>query len=153
MPSARRARLEQHRLAHEAGDEDAARPLVELARRAAPARPLPRVHDDDLVADRHRLVLVVRDVGDGQAEALLQAADLLAHRAAQARVEVRERLVEQQHRRLEDQRARERDALLLAARELARQPLVQADQADACASAARARSRACAFAAPATRRP
>ena len=121
--------VEQHRLAHEAGDEFAPRPLVELARRAD-LRHLAALHDDDAVAHRHRLLLVVRHVGDGQAEALLQAADLLAHRAAQAGIEVRERLVEQQHRRLEDERARERDALLLAAGELARQALVHRHQAD-----------------------
>ena len=61
------------------------------------------------------LALVVRDVGDGEAEALLQGTDLLAHRAAQTRVEVRERLVEEQHGRLEDEDegAGECDALLL----------------------------------------
>src|ERR1019366_6121897 len=62
------------------------------------------------------LALVVRDVGDGEAEALLQGTDLLAHRAAQTRVEVRERLVEEQHGRLEDEDedegAGECDALL-----------------------------------------
>ena len=39
---------------------------------------------------------------------------------AQLGVEIGERLVEQDHRRLVDQRARERDALLLAAGELVR---------------------------------
>jgi hypothetical protein len=62
-------------------------------------------------------------------QALLQRADLLAHLAAQARVEVGQRLVEQQHRRLQHQRARQRHALLLAAGEFARQPVVEADQA------------------------
>ena len=57
------------------------------------------------------------------AEALLQVADLLAHLPAQPRVEIGQRLVEQQHRGLEHQRARDRDALLLAARQLRRQPL------------------------------
>ena len=49
---------------------------------------------------------------------LLQLADLHAHRLAQLGVEVRQRLVEQQHVGPDDQRARQRDALLLAAREL-----------------------------------
>src|SRR5439155_12798622 len=55
---------------------------------------------------------------------LLQALDLAAHLMAQPRVEVRERLIEEQDVRPLDQRARERDALLLAAGEL-RGPPVQ----------------------------
>ncbi len=133
--------VEQHRLAHEGGDELAAGALVQLGRRAGLRDPAV-VHHDDLVADRHRLGLVVRHVGDGQREAPLQRADLLAHRAAQPRIEVRQRLVEQQHRRLEHQRAGQRDALLLAARQLARQPLVEAGQAD---QRERARARRCAL--------
>jgi len=59
------------------------------------------------------------------AEAALQVADFAAHLRAQLGVEVGERLVEQQHAWLDDDRARERDALLLAARELMRHlPLV-----------------------------
>ena len=50
----------------------------------------------------------------------LQALQLEAHPLAQLRVEVGQRLVEQQQRRLHDQRAREREALLLAAGELRR---------------------------------
>ena len=44
---------------------------------------------------------------------------------AQLGVEVGQRLVEQDHRRVVDQRARERDALLLAARELVRKALAE----------------------------
>ena len=40
----------------------------------------------------------MRDVDDGERQPLLQLADLLAHLPAQPRVEVRQRLVEQQHR-------------------------------------------------------
>ncbi len=116
-------------VAHEAGDERVARLLVELARRAL-LRDRALVHHDDAVGHRHRLRLVVRHVDDGQREALLQLADLLAHLPAQARVEVGQRLVEQQHRRLEHQRARHRDALLLAAGELRGQARVEAGQAD-----------------------
>ena len=49
----------------------------------------------------------------------LQREQLVAHLHAQLRVEVRQRLVEQQHLRLDREGARERDALLLAAGELA----------------------------------
>ena len=72
----------------------------------------------------------MRDVDDGERQALLQVADLLAHLPAQPRVEVRQRLVEQQHAGLEHQRARDGDALLLAARELRRQTRVEALEAD-----------------------
>ena len=71
----------------------------------------------------------MRDVGHGQLQALLQRADLLAHAAAQPRVQVGQRLVEQQHAGLQHQRARHRHALLLPAGELARQALLEAGQA------------------------
>ena len=52
---------------------------------------------------------------------LLQDADLARHLLAQRGIQVGQRLVEQQHARLDRQRARQRDALLLAAGQLARQ--------------------------------
>ena len=61
---------------------------------------------------------VTIDAGDAQSS--LQASDLSPHLHAQLRVEVRERLVEEQHLGLHDQGARERDPLLLSARELVR---------------------------------
>ena len=51
--------------------------------------------------------------------------NLGAHLNAQARVEVRERLVHQEHARVADDRAPHRDALALAARELTRLALQQ----------------------------
>ncbi len=54
----------------------------------------------------------------------------LAHPDAQERVERRERLVEQQDLRVGDQRAGQRHALLLAARELGRQALGEALHVD-----------------------
>ena len=50
----------------------------------------------------------------------MDALELDLHLLAQLQVERAERLVEQQHARLEHERTRERDALLLAARELVR---------------------------------
>ena len=61
---------------------------------------------------------------------LLQRADFAAHFLAQLRVEVGQRLVHQAHRRLGDDRAAERDALLLAAGELGRLALEQFLQAE-----------------------
>ena len=83
----------------------------------------------------------------------LQLADLLPHLDAQLGVEIRQRLVEQQHARPDDDRARERDALLLAARELAGELLLVAGEPDerqhVADRARRSRRRACAR----TRRP
>ena len=60
------------------------------------------------------------DVDRGDPELVVQAADLEAHLLAQVGVEVRQRLVEQQHLGLDDDGARERHALLLAAGQLGR---------------------------------
>ncbi len=129
--ASRRARRAAHAVgvAHEARDERVARLLVELARRAF-LRDGRLVHHDDAVGDRHRLGLVVRDVDDRQRQALLQLADLLAHLPAQPRVQVRQRLVEQQDRGLEHERARDGHALLLAAGELGRQAVGKPVEAD-----------------------
>ena len=53
------------------------------------------------------------------------------HLLAQLQVERAERLVEEEDRRLVDDRARERDSLPLAARELHRLAVAEARQADA----------------------
>ena len=58
-----------------------------------------------------------------------------------ARVEVAGRLVGEEQRGRVDQRARDRDALLLAAGELVRQVLLAARARPTAASAARARAR------------
>ncbi len=55
------------------------------------------------------------DQQEGDADGALQALELELHRLAQLLVEGGERLVEQQHLRLERQRARQGDALALAA--------------------------------------
>ena len=78
----------------------------------------PRVEDGQAVAHRQRLLLVVGDVDEGDADLALDALELDLHLLAQLEVERAERLVEQQHLRAVDDRARERDALALPAREL-----------------------------------
>ncbi len=60
----------------------------------------------------------------------MQPGELVEHRAADLRVERRQRLVQQQHLGPDRERARDRDALLLAARELARIALRIARHAD-----------------------
>ena len=73
--------------ADEVGDESVGRALVDLERRAElfeHAAP----HHGDAVADRQRLRLVMRDEDGGDAEALLDVADLVPHLLPQLGVEV-----------------------------------------------------------------
>ena len=110
-------------------DEQVGRPLVELHRRAD-LLDHAVVHHGDAVADRVRLLLVVGDEDGGEPEPLLQFAQLAAHLDPQLGVEVGQRLVEQQHLRLDGDGARQRDALLLAAGELRRTAVGEMRQAD-----------------------
>ena len=119
----RRDQVDRRR-ADEAGDEQAVGPVVEVVRRADLLDPA-LAHADDAVGHGRRLDLVVGDEDRGHAELALQRLDLGAHGQPQRGVEVGERLVEQQELRLLDQRAGERDALLLAAGQLARPAVEQ----------------------------
>ena len=78
------------------------------------------VHHHDAVGHRERFFLVVRHHDGGDAEPALQRLDLVAQAQPHARIERGERLVEQQQAGRGRERARERDALLLAAGELHR---------------------------------
>ena len=60
----------------------------------------------------------MRDVKRRSPELAVQAADLELHLLAQLPVQRAQRLVHQEHCRLDDHRPRERDALLLATRQL-----------------------------------
>ncbi len=100
--------------ADEAGNERARRLLEDLARRAGLAD-MPLIHHHHQVGQRHRFVLAVRDMDEANAKLALQAFQFLAHADPQKRVKSRQRFVKQQHVRFGNQRACERDALLLAA--------------------------------------
>ena len=85
----------------------------------------------DAVAHRQRLGLVVRDVDGGDAEAALQRRDLRAGLDAELGVEVRQRLVHEEHLRLAHDRAAHGDALTLATGErlrLAGQVLLEVEE-------------------------
>ena len=71
----------------------------------------------------------MRHVDERDADVLLDALELDLHLLAQLEVERAERLVEQQHLRAVDDRARERDALALAAGQLRRAAAAEAGQA------------------------
>ena len=98
-------------------------------------RPLPhhapRPHEGHPVAQGERLGLVVRDPQARRPEVGLERLDLGPRRLAERGVEVREGLVEQEDLGLDGDRAGERDALLLAARERRDGPVVQPAQVDA----------------------
>ena len=63
------------------------------------------------------------------ADFLLQVDELDLHFLAQLGVECRQRLIQEQHRRMSDQCAADGDALLLAAGEFMRIALSEADEA------------------------
>src|SRR5690348_11351849 len=107
------------RRADEASDERVDRRVVELEGVAA-LLDNAVTHHDDAVGHRHRLDLVMRDVDRRRLQALVQLLDLGAHLHAKLRVQIRQRLVEQEHLRVAHDRASHRDALALAAGELAR---------------------------------
>ena len=71
----------------------------------------------DLVGERRRVLVVVRDEQRRQRELAQQLVQLAADGRLRVRVERGERLVEEQHARVARERARERDALALAAGE------------------------------------
>jgi hypothetical protein len=92
----------------------------------------PVAHDHDPVRQLERLLLVVRHVDGRDPELTLDLADLLAQGDADLRVERGERLVEEEDLRLDRERACERDALLLATRQLVRVPaaaILEVDEA------------------------
>ena len=107
------------RLADERHHELVRRLVVELAW-AGDLLDVSLVHHDDAVGDLHRLFLVVRDEHRRRVRLVVQPPQPDAQLGADARVERTERLVEQEHLRLGRERAGQRHALALAARQLGR---------------------------------
>ncbi len=97
------------------------------------------VHEHrEQIADAHRFDVIVRDVEDRTGKPLTNADDFIAHGASQRRIEMRQRLVEQQCERIRKQRAGDRGALALATGKLARSPVeMRLKRASAPAVAAR----------------
>ena len=87
---------------------------------------------DDRIAHRHGLDLIVGHVDGRGLQPLMQILDLGPHLGAQAGVEVRERLVEQEHARRADDRPSHRDTLPLTARQLTRQAIEVRLQTEDC---------------------
>ena len=127
-----RNRQEVHlRAADEAGDEQVARMVIELERRAGLLDDAALQHDD-LVGHRHGLDLVVGDVDHGRGELLVQPGKLDPHLYAQSGIEIGERLVEQEDLGLPHDGAADGDALALAARQVLGLALQQRVRAAGC---------------------
>lgn len=77
------------------------------------------VHDHNPIRQCEGLVLIVSDKERRHFEAADQRMEVFAKSHAQLRIQVREGLIEEQHFWLQRKRSRQRNALLLAARELA----------------------------------
>src|SRR5499426_3716932 len=117
------------RRADEARDEQVLRPVVKLERRADLFHQAV-MHDHDAVGERHGLDLIVGDVDGRSFQALMQFLDFGAHGDAKLGVEIRQRLVEQEHLRIAHDGAAHGDALALAAGELARIAAEQGAEAE-----------------------
>ena len=121
--------VEEVRLPHEARHERVRRPLVERTRRRHLLEPRPSrmtaTRSERSIASSWSWVTRTTVI----AERPLKLAELRTHRLAERPVERAERLVHQEDARVEDERPRERDPLLLPARQLARQPVAVARQA------------------------
>ena len=128
--------LRQHTLHHvhrrrpdEAGDEEVVGVVVEHLRRVD-LQEHALAHHRHAVAHRHRLDLVVGDVDRGDAEVLLERLDVGSHLHAELRVEVRQRLVHQEHLGIADDRTPHRHPLALAAGEHPRLAVEQLGEAE-----------------------
>ena len=118
-------RRRAHRLRH----RDARRRRIQVHWRAG-LLDTPGGHDNDAVGERHRLDLVVGDIDHRQPERLMQPGKFVPHPHPQPRVEVRQRLVKQQHGGVADDGAADRHPLPLPARQLARPPVEQRGQVE-----------------------
>lgn len=120
---------EQVAAAQEVRDERGAGLGVHVVR-GADLFGLSGAHEDDAVAERQRLFLVVRDEDGGGACGAQDAADFLAGGVPELRVEVAERFVQQQQGGARREGAGQGDALLLSAAEFVRAAALEDGQAD-----------------------
>src|SRR4029434_5630680 len=120
--------LEDLRLAQEVPHEGGDRLFVETARRADLLHAT-AMHHRDAVGEAEGLDLIVGDEEHGDAEAALEELHLHPHLLAQLRVEIAERLVEEEEIGLVHEGAAEGEALHLAAAQESAGPSLHAAQA------------------------
>ena len=104
------------RRAEESRDEQAFRPLIDVGRRPF-LHDTALVHDRDPVGEGEGLDLVVGDEQGGHPDLPNERGQLAPHAVAQPRVKIGQRLVQQKQAWPPHDRARQRNALLLPARE------------------------------------
>ena len=121
--------VQEVRLADEIRDEAGGRRVIQLGRGAHLLDPA-ALHHGHAVRHGQGLFLVVGHVEHRDVQVLLDMLELELHVGAELLVERAERLVHQEDTRPEDERAGQCHALLLAARELARQPALVAGEPD-----------------------
>src|ERR1035441_10256131 len=95
------------------------RAIVDFARRGNLLQ-FSRAQESDAIGQDHRLFLIVSNKDEGDTYFALQSFEFNLHLAAKIRVERGEWLVEQQDARAIDERAGERNALLLSTADLRR---------------------------------
>lgn len=88
------------------------------------------VHHRDAVGQRHCLGLIVGDVDDGGAGALVEGSEFILHRGPEMHVQIGKRLVEQHQRGCGDQAPRQCHTLALAAGKIGGPALAQPLQID-----------------------
>src|SRR5262249_62001591 len=111
--------IDDVRRSDEARDELARGAVVPLGRPADLLDPA-LVEDRDPVAHGQRFLLIVRDVDERHAEVALERLEKDLHLLPKLEIERPERLVQEQHARPVDDRARESNPLALPAGELQR---------------------------------
>ena len=79
-----------------------------------------RIHHDNAVGHCHCFGLIVRDVHRGNPQTLLHPTNLHAHLHTKLRIQVRQRLIEEQNLRAHDHRSGQCNTLLLATGKLGR---------------------------------
>ena len=127
--AARDPALDLGKVAEKSGRKEARRPAIELLA-GADLHDGARAHQHDPVGDSHRILRVMRDDDRGRAGFLQQRRRFVADHVAQPPVEIRERLVHQQHAGTRRHRPRQRHALLLAAGQHMRIGLGEIGKAD-----------------------
>ncbi len=120
-----RVALGDHAVEHDAGllaeRQRQVEPRQHLAQRPG-GEDAARFHHHQVVGQARHFVDGVADVDDRQRQLVVQAVEVGQHLGLAARVERRQRFVEQQQARVGAERARDRDALAFAARERGRAP-------------------------------